>query len=656
MNVIIPMGGKGERFAREAGYRFPKPLINLAGRPMIRWLIDSLDLREGDLLFVAVPDWLDTQFGVEDRLRSAYADAPWSLTVVRLPFQTRGAAETAFVAASWVPPERRRLRTVSLDCDTIHTGPILQTLRELPPLEGAVAYFDAPESEPPIYSYLRLDSEGLVAEIVEKVPISAHANVGAYAFPTADALGAACASVMDAGGKECYLSSAVAAHVAAGNAVRGVRVDRSDFCCVGTPAQLREFLAFACASPRGRRLRVVFDLDNTLVGAPRTPGDYSTCEPRLRMVELARQLDAAGHTVIICTARRMRTHGGNAGAAAADVGLVTFETLRRFGIPCHEIHFGKPYADVYIDDLAVNALVDTERELGWVEPEPAPPIARPFHSVVVTDSQVFKSARGGHSLDAEVAYYARLPAAARALFPSVVERRADGFVLERVAAPEVAQLLLSRALTPERLVAVVEGLAALHSCGEFPIAFDDVYANLAGKTRARWESFPEAYGEFAGAAEVFRDVIAALEEYERGDFALRCALVHGDPVLSNVFLDRLRPVFIDPRGSLGGRLTSEGDALYDLAKVYQSLHGYDHMLRGLEPDEKTLAPLRAAFEAHVLSHPLYGSPLSRCGIGALRSLTASLFFSLIPLHPADGRRRSYFEAAERLCRCRDVAT
>ena len=51
----------------------------------------------------------------------------------------------------------------------------------------------------------------------------------------------------------------------------------------------------------------------------------------------------------------MRTHHGNVGAVIADIGATTIESLRRYGIPYHELCFGKPYAQFYIDDLAVSA-------------------------------------------------------------------------------------------------------------------------------------------------------------------------------------------------------------------------------------------------------------------------------------------------------------
>ena len=72
-----------------------------------------------------------------------------------------------------------------------------------------------------------------------------------------------------------------------------------------------------------------------------------------------------GHTIIIYTARRMKTHSGNVGKILCDIGKITFNTLEKFNIIFDEIYFGKPYADVYIDDLAVNCFDDIEKYLGY---------------------------------------------------------------------------------------------------------------------------------------------------------------------------------------------------------------------------------------------------------------------------------------------------
>lgn len=95
------------------------------------------------------------------------------------------------------------------------------------------------------------------------------------------------------------------------------------FTCVGTPRQLSTFLHTlvekpelvkvcntdpdirlpALTSDRQQR-RFCWDLDGTLVTPPAVTGDYSTVKPIMRNVELVRQLYAAGHYIIIATARR----------------------------------------------------------------------------------------------------------------------------------------------------------------------------------------------------------------------------------------------------------------------------------------------------------------------------------------------------------------
>lgn len=41
LNIVIPMAGAGSRFA-QAGYTFPKPLIEVKNKPMIQIIVDNL--------------------------------------------------------------------------------------------------------------------------------------------------------------------------------------------------------------------------------------------------------------------------------------------------------------------------------------------------------------------------------------------------------------------------------------------------------------------------------------------------------------------------------------------------------------------------------------------------------------------------------------
>jgi capsule biosynthesis phosphatase len=100
-------------------------------------------------------------------------------------------------------------------------------------------------------------------------------------------------------------------------------------------------------------MRICIDLDGVICRLRRTGESYAELAPTPGAVEKLRSLRAAGHYVIIYTARHMKTCQGNVGQVIARQGAATLEWLARHGIEFDEIHFGKPHADVYLDDNAL---------------------------------------------------------------------------------------------------------------------------------------------------------------------------------------------------------------------------------------------------------------------------------------------------------------
>ena len=86
MNVIIPMGGLGSRFS-EKGFRYPKPLVNIIGRPMLFRLIDGLSLTSSDCVWIAVKKELNEDFSIEARLVKEFPRVQFHFTF--LTFNTR---------------------------------------------------------------------------------------------------------------------------------------------------------------------------------------------------------------------------------------------------------------------------------------------------------------------------------------------------------------------------------------------------------------------------------------------------------------------------------------------------------------------------------------------------------------------------------------
>lgn len=102
-----------------------------------------------------------------------------------------------------------------------------------------------------------------------------------------------------------------------------------------------------------KKLRICIDLDGTICEIRHDPQTYADVKVKPGARERIHQLRAAGHTVIINTARNMGSTGHNVGKALKNVGKMTFEWLEKNGIEYDEIFFGKPNADITIDDRVV---------------------------------------------------------------------------------------------------------------------------------------------------------------------------------------------------------------------------------------------------------------------------------------------------------------
>jgi capsule biosynthesis phosphatase len=99
-------------------------------------------------------------------------------------------------------------------------------------------------------------------------------------------------------------------------------------------------------------LKICVDLDGVVAGFKREGDTYADVLPIPGAIEKLRAFKKHGNYVILYTARHMKSCQGNVGLVMARVGEITLDWLKRYEIPYDEIHFGKPWADVYIDDNA----------------------------------------------------------------------------------------------------------------------------------------------------------------------------------------------------------------------------------------------------------------------------------------------------------------
>ena len=150
VNVIIPLGGLGKRFAEE-GFIQPKPLVKVLGRSIIDWVLRNLDLSDEDMLYLIYHKSLE-KVNFESVLRNDFPH----ISFTKLVSDTKGAAETVYRCSESIPENRKHLQTICLDGDTFYHTDIINQVRSLRG-SGVVCFRD--DQDKPIYSYVELDKK-----------------------------------------------------------------------------------------------------------------------------------------------------------------------------------------------------------------------------------------------------------------------------------------------------------------------------------------------------------------------------------------------------------------------------------------------------------------------------------------------------------------
>lgn len=92
-------------------------------------------------------------------------------------------------------------------------------------------------------------------------------------------------------------------------------------------------------------MRLCIDIDGTIC---KTNGlKYELSSPIVEAIAEVNRLFGSGEYIILFTAR-----GSGSGI---DFRELTKQQLADWNVRYHELHFGKPYADIYIDDKAINS-------------------------------------------------------------------------------------------------------------------------------------------------------------------------------------------------------------------------------------------------------------------------------------------------------------
>lgn len=612
MNIIIPLNGIGKRFI-DANYSLPKPLIKVMGKTMIERVIENLSFGEEDQLFLIYNKQLGG-YNFSSFIKFKFPNL--KINLISLDFKTRGAAETLLCGLN-------NMKNLSIpgcmvfDCDTIYKDNVIEKYRKTK--DNRVFYFnDNTENE--IFSYIKTNSEGEVVEVKEKKKISNKANTGLYCFENALLLKKYCQKLLDSNittNNEFYTSGVLQHMIKDGIKINSTFT--TDFFCVGTPLQLKSYCYFDGSI---EVKRFCFDIDNTLLTYPEIPGDYNTCKPITQTVNFLKFLKSMGHYIILHTARRMKTHNSNLGKVVADIGDITLKSLKKHRIPYDEIHFGKPYADFYIDDLAIDAKSNLEKQTGFYKTHVEP---RNFHNIIFKENTVIKEGE----LSGENFWYQNIPMEINQYIPTIYSCSDKKIQMEKISGTPFSFLYVNNSLTKSNLESLLLTIEKFH----IPCECEKIYENYLTKTRDRFHEYD--YSKFFNSVEVYKSIYRNLKIYEQEKLG-EPSLVHGDPVFTNVFLDADGNIkLIDPKGKQGEKLSVYGDKFYDYAKIYQSLIGYDNILLNKEINHDYLEEMVFHFENYITKK------WDKERMKKIKLLTESLLFSLLPLHDNENCQKFY---------------
>lgn len=173
MNIVVPIAGRGSRFG-EQGLTTPKPLIQVAGQPMVAWGLKSVEnIPSPNLIFIALKEH-EQAFGITNILNEITKGLA---KIFLLDDVTEGQVSTVLAARSIIDNEQDLL---IISPDTYVVSNIEHDIcNRTHDCAGIISVANLPGNR---WSFARPDENGRVIEVAEKSRISNHAGTGLYYF------------------------------------------------------------------------------------------------------------------------------------------------------------------------------------------------------------------------------------------------------------------------------------------------------------------------------------------------------------------------------------------------------------------------------------------------------------------------------------------
>ena len=304
--------------------------------------------------------------------------------------------------------------------------------------------------------------------------------------------------------------------------------------------------------------------------------------------------------------------------------------LKEKNIMYHHIIFDKIEYDFHISTKSVKYNYNLEKELGFFYNKVEP---RDYNDIIQTNIKTYRKV--SNDLSGEIYYYLNIPDQIKDIFPIMFNydnNENKFYEMENINGIPVSKLYLNEELTIEQFDNILGTIKRIHSIKSTSTSTSTnfIYSNYANKLKNRYTENIFFYNIFEDSDTLYNNLYKELTEYENNNNGI-ASMIHGDTVFTNIIINNLGKIkLIDMRGKLGDVLSIYGDQLYDWAKIYQSIIGYDEILENKYVSNK----YKLTFIEYFLNEfkKIYPNPIY---IYFLNIITASLIFTFIPLHNND---------------------
>lgn len=238
LKIVIPMAGGGRKFV-EAGYAFPKPLIDINGKTMIELVTHNVKPKEAHSFVFICQHEHYTKYDLHNVLKRATSN---QFEVVPIMGKTSGAACTVLCGIQHINNDDELIIANSDQIITFDMDAFLTHARSKN-ADGLIMTFS---SNHPKWSYARTSKNGQVLETAEKKVISENATAGIYYFKKGKDFVRAAQEMIHKGchyNNEYYVCPSFNELILEGKKIFIYEIDSKNMHGLGTPEEVKDYLS-----------------------------------------------------------------------------------------------------------------------------------------------------------------------------------------------------------------------------------------------------------------------------------------------------------------------------------------------------------------------------------------------------------------------------